>query len=54
METTRGVRGAAESVCAIDMVIEDLDEFAVDRAGNCFCATNADYITQAMAPVAVG
>lgn len=44
---------ATESARGIDVVIEDLDEFAVGRATFCQL-TNADYVTQVMAPVAVG
>lgn len=51
MEITRGIRGVTEPEC-INIVIEDLDEFAVGWAR--LSLTTADYITQAMAPAAVG
>ena len=53
MEIWQSMRDATESACSIDVVIEDLDEFAVGRAAFCQL-TNADYVTQVMAPVAVG
>jgi hypothetical protein len=44
---------ATEVAFGIDVVIEDLDEFALGELNFCQL-TNADYITQVMAPVAVG
>jgi len=54
------MRDATEFACGIDVVIEDLDEFAVGRSAFCqltnadYVAQVADYVAQVMAPVAVG
>jgi len=48
----QSLRDANESARGIDLVIEDLDEFAVGRSALCQL-TNADYVIQAMALVAV-
>jgi hypothetical protein len=53
MEIWQSMRDATESARGIDVVIEDLDEFAVGRPAFCQL-TNADYVTQVMAPVVVG
>jgi hypothetical protein len=53
MKILQNEKYAAESECGVDVVIEDLDEFAI--GGLAFCQlTNADYITRVMAPVSVG
>ena len=60
MEICQSMRDATEFACGIDVVIEDLDEFAVGRSAFCqltnadYVAQVADYVAQVMAPVAVG
>jgi hypothetical protein len=52
MEIYRDMQDATE-FAFVDVVIEDLDEFAIGSSGLCQL-TNADYITRVMAPVLVG
>ena len=53
MKILQNEKGAAESEYGVDVIIENLDEFAL--GGLSFCQlTNADYITRVLTPAAVG
>jgi hypothetical protein len=53
MENHKQMRVAAESSSRIDLVIENLDEYAADMASNCWiCA--ADYVIRTPAPAIFG
>ncbi len=43
MENFQRVRDLADSAAGIDLVIENLSEFAAGYAGSCTCSTIADY-----------
>jgi hypothetical protein len=54
METYQCMRDAGETSPGIDLVIENLDEFACGYAGNCYCSTAADYVIRTPAPAGIG
>jgi hypothetical protein len=53
MEINKGMDDVTESSSGIDLLIENLDEFAVGRSAFCQL-TNADYVVYGAAPGSIG
>jgi hypothetical protein len=54
METYPYAQRTTETSADVDLVIEDLDEFACGYSLSCICSTAADYVVRMPAPAAGG